>query len=62
MCSDTLDPGGEVRGCSADCPIAMSDVSPFVWVSSQVPYIVSVNKKWLFDVSVVWMRRDSFVL
>ena len=34
MCSDTLDPGGEVRGCS----IAMSDVSPFVWVKLARPY------------------------
>ena len=38
MCSDTLDPGGEVRGCSAGCTIAMSDVSPFVWVQLAGPY------------------------
>ena len=32
LCSDTLDPDGEVRGCSAGCTIAMSDVCPFVSV------------------------------
>ena len=30
MCSDSVDPGREVRGCSVGCTIAMSDVSPFV--------------------------------
>ena len=29
MCSDPLDPGGEVRGCSVGCTIVMSDMSPF---------------------------------
>ena len=28
MCSDPLDPGGEVRGCSVGCTLAMSDISP----------------------------------
>ena len=30
MCSDLVDPGGEVLRCSVGCTIAMSDVSPFV--------------------------------
>ena len=29
MCSDPLDPGREVRGCSAGCTLGMSDISPF---------------------------------
>ena len=29
MCSDPLDPGGEVRGCSVGCTFGMSDRSPF---------------------------------
>ena len=37
MCSDNLDPGGEVRGV-AGCTIAMSDVSLFVWVQLAGPY------------------------
>ena len=29
MCSDPLDPGEEVRGCSVGCTLGMSDTSPF---------------------------------
>ena len=29
MCSDPLDPGGEVRDCSVGCTLGMSDVLPF---------------------------------
>ena len=29
MCSEPLDLGGEVRGCSVGCTLDMSDVSPF---------------------------------
>ena len=29
MCSDPLDPGGEVRGCSVGCTLGMSDISHF---------------------------------
>ena len=29
-----LDPGGEVRGCSVSCTIAMSDISPLVFIAA----------------------------
>ena len=29
MCSEPLDLGGEVRGCSVGCTLGMSDVSTF---------------------------------
>ena len=29
MCSDPLDPGGKVRGCSVGCKLGMSDVLSF---------------------------------
>ena len=29
MCSDPLDPGGEVPGCSVGCTLDMSHISPF---------------------------------
>ena len=32
MCSDPVDPGGEVRGCSLGCTIAMSNVSPLEFI------------------------------
>ena len=28
MCSDPLDPGGEVRGCCVGCTLGMSHISP----------------------------------
>ena len=31
-------PAGDVRGCSVGCTIAMSDVSPFVWVVAKKRY------------------------
>ena len=33
MCSDPLDPGGEVRGCSVGCTIAMPDTSTLVFIT-----------------------------
>ena len=45
MCSDPVYPGGEVRRYSVGCTIAMSDVSPFVWIQLAGPYRqgVSIN-------------------
>ena len=60
MCSNTLDPGGKVRGCSAGCTIAMSDVSTFLRVQLAGPY----REFLLFLCFIMWvcgMRRDSFV-
>ena len=41
MCCDPVDPGGEVRGCFAGCAIAVSGVSPFVWIQLAGPCRVS---------------------
>ena len=38
MCSDTLDPGGEVRRFSVGCILGMSDISPFVRIQLAGPY------------------------
>ena len=38
MCSDTINPGGEVRGCCVGCILGRSDVSRFVWVQLAGPY------------------------
>ena len=32
MCSDTLDPGGEVRACSVGLTVGMSDTALFVFI------------------------------
>ena len=34
MCSDPLDPGGEVRGCSVGGTIAMSGILPLVFIAA----------------------------
>ena len=39
MCSGTLNPGGEMRGCSVGCMLAMSDVSPFVFTAAATRYM-----------------------
>ena len=34
MCSDPLDPGGEVRGCSLGCTFGVSDIPPLVFIAA----------------------------
>ena len=38
MCSDAVDPGGELRGCSVGCILGMSQISPFVYVVAASRY------------------------
>ena len=40
MCSDTLNPGGEVRGCCVGCILGMPEVSPFVFIVAASRYLV----------------------
>ena len=53
MCSDTLNPGGEVRGCCVGCILGMPEISPFVFnaASYQVPEL-SRTKEMLFQAGV----------
>ena len=39
MCSDPLDPGGEVLSSSVDCTIGMWDISPLVFIVAAGGYI-----------------------
>ena len=39
VCSDTLDPGGEVRGCSAGCIPGMPRISPSVFIAAASRYM-----------------------
>ena len=39
MCSDTLDPGGEVRGCSVGCILGMPEISPAVFIAAASKYM-----------------------
>ena len=46
MCSDTLSPGGEVRGCSVGCILGMPEVSHFVFIVEPSRYMgfLELNK------------------
>ena len=49
MCSDPLDPGGEVCGCSVGCTLGMSDISPLrVYAAWNVHREFPELKKWIF--------------
>ena len=39
MCSDTLNPGGEVRGCCVGCILDMPEISPFVLIAAATRYM-----------------------
>ena len=39
MCSDTVNAGGEVRGCSVGCMLGMSDKSPCVFIAAATRYM-----------------------
>ena len=46
MCSDTVNPGGEVRGCSVGCILGMPEVSHFVFIVEPSRYMgfLELNK------------------
>ena len=48
MCSDALNPGGEVMGCSVGCILGMSDVSPFVFIAAATRYMGFLELKKCF--------------
>ena len=48
MCSDTLDPGGEVRGCSVGCILGMTEVSPSVFIAAASRYMGFLELKKCF--------------
>ena len=39
MCSDTLDPAGEVLRCYVGCTIGMPEISPFVFIVAPIRYM-----------------------
>ena len=49
MCSDTLNPGGELRRCCVDCILDMPEISPSVFIAA------SYELQGILDrVSVLW--------
>ena len=62
MCSDTLNPGGEVRGCCAGCILGMPEISPFVFIAASYQlHGISRTKEMLFQAGVFWVRRFFLV-
>ena len=39
MCSDTLNPGGDVQICSVGCILGMPEISPFVFIVTASRYM-----------------------
>ena len=59
MCSDTLNPGGEVRGCCVGCILGMPEISPFVFIAASYQlHGISRTKEMLFQAGVFWVRRN----
>ena len=53
MCSDTLNPGGEVRRCCVGCILGMPEISPFVFIAaSYQPHGISRAKEMFFHAGV----------
>ena len=48
MCSDPLDPGGEVRGSFEGCTIGMWDIAPLVFIVPAGRYIGCLELKMFF--------------
>ena len=61
MCSDTLDPGGEVQICSVGCILGMSDISRFVFIVAASRYIGFLELKKCFFKRGFRVRRDFLV-
>ena len=38
MCSDALNPGGEVQICSVGCILGMREIPPFVFIAAASKY------------------------
>ena len=55
MCSDTLDPGGEVRGCSVGCILGMPEIPPFVFIAAS--YLVYMR---FLELKKCFFKRGCF--
>ena len=59
MCSYTLNPGGEVRGCCVGCILVMPEISPFMFIAAASGHMgLSRTKEMLFRARVFWVRRN----
>ena len=58
MCSDTLNPGGEVHGCCVGSILGVPEVSPFMFIAASYQlHGISRTNDMLFHAEVFWVRR-----
>ena len=60
MCSDTLNPGGEVRRGSVGCILGMPEISTSVFIAAASRYMGFLLKKFFFKRGYVGMCRFDF--
>ena len=57
MCSYTLNPGGEVRGCCVGCMQGMPEILPFVFIAASYQvHGISGAKEMLFQGEMLRVR------
>ena len=57
MCSDTLNPGGEVRGCCVGCILGMSEIPPYVFIAASYQlHEISRTKETVFQAGMFPVR------
>ena len=62
MWSDTLSPGGEVRGCCVGCILGMPEISPFVFIAASYQlHGISRTKAMHCQAGVFLVRRFFLV-
>ena len=62
MCSDALNPAGEVRGCSVGCMLGRFDVSPFVFIAASYKvHGISGTREMLLQAGVFGVRQIFLV-
>ena len=49
MCSDTLNPAGDVEICSVSCILGMPEISPFVFIEAARRYMGFLELKKCFS-------------
>ena len=58
MCSDTVNPGGEVRECCVSFILGMPEISQFGFIAASYQlHGISRTNEMRFQAEVFWVRR-----
>ena len=58
MCSDTLNPGGEVQICAVGCILGMPEISPFVFIVAASRYMRFIEVVLTADVFQFFYKKN----